>query len=119
MFVFKKIDEIISEVEFLQPNEAGGKAKKSRFRMKFKVHPASKGQKILDDLAGGRLEGADLIRENALDVMDIVDHETKEKIPFSSDLLDHLLEEQYIANAMVRKYVQILAGNVEDERRKN
>jgi len=115
-FIVKPVATIKEKVTIEEPTDMG-KTKKSHIVVEFKKLPFSESKQLLENSQNGDVNDDDVLRDNIINVDGLLDEE-KTKIDYSDDVLEQLLEMEYVRRPLITKFMEVLVGR-EALKRKN
>jgi hypothetical protein len=107
-FIIKKITSIKEKIIIEVPTDLG-KTKRSEIFVEYKKLPVSETKKLLEDSATGDANDDDVLRENIINIEGLLD-EDKSKVPYDSEILDQLLEMEYVRRPLIKKFMEVIVG---------
>jgi len=107
-FIIKRVISIKEKVIIDVPTDLG-KIKRSEIVVEFKKLPVSETKQLLEDSAAGDINDDEVLRENIINIEGLLD-EDKSKVSYDSDILDQLLEMEYVRRPMIKKFMEVIVG---------
>ena len=107
-FKLKAINSIKEKVIIQEPKDLGRK-KQSDIVVEFKKLPVSETKQLLESSASGDINDDQLLQENIISIEGLIDESGKE-IEYTQDVLDELLEIEYVRRPLIKRFMEVLVG---------
>jgi len=114
--VVKQIASIKEKVQILVPTDLG-RSTKSDIVVEFRKLPVSETKSVLEAAESKELNDEEVLHQNIINIEGLLD-EDKKQIEFTPDILDTLLEMEYVRRPLVSKFMEVCVGR-EVLKRKN
>lgn len=115
-FIVKPVSTIKEKVAIDVPQDMG-KSQKSHIVVEYKKLPVSEAKTLLENAQAGELNDDDVLRDNIINIDGLLD-ESKAKIEYSTDVLEQLLEMEFVRKPLITKFMEVTVGR-EALQRKN
>lgn len=119
MFILAPVDQITTVVNVRVP-QGGNRFKQADFEVTFKKLTVKESEAMWESLRAEQITEEATFKANILDIKGVKDLDSKD-IPFSDELLEQLLDIEYVRTPLREAFTQVTMGKqfVEAMRRKN
>ncbi len=107
-FVIKQVTSIKEKIIIEIPTDLG-RLKRAEIVVEYRKLPVSETKKLLEDSAAGEANDDEVLRENIINIDGLLD-EDKNKVPYNDDVLDQLLEMEYVRRPLIKKLMEVVVG---------